>query len=65
LRTGFDTAKGGLVRSILFPKPHQFEFVRDSCAFVGLLAVIGIITFGTLTCEFDIIQHYLEPYIQL
>ena len=30
VRTGFDTAKGSLVRSILYPKPIGFKFERDS-----------------------------------
>ena len=28
--TGFQTAKGDLVRSILYPKPMGFKFYRDS-----------------------------------
>ncbi len=30
VRTGFETAKGGLIRSILYPKPMGFKFYRDS-----------------------------------
>jgi cation-transporting ATPase 13A3/4/5 len=45
LRTAFDTAKGCLVRSILFPKPSQLSFYADSFKFVGGLAVIGAYMF--------------------
>lgn len=34
-----------LVRSILYPKPMEFKFQRDSYIFVGFLAVIGAIGF--------------------
>ena len=30
IRTGFDTAKGELVRSIMFPKPAQYVLLRNS-----------------------------------
>lgn len=43
-RTGFDTTKGALVRSMLFPKPIGFKFYRDSVRFIGVLA--GIAAFG-------------------
>jgi len=46
IRTGFNTAKGDLVRSILYPKPIGFQFYIDSLKFVLLLfgvAVCGII----------------------
>jgi len=43
-RTGFDTTKGSLVRSMLFPKPIGFKFYRDSVRFIGVLA--GIAAFG-------------------
>lgn len=41
VRTGFSTAKGALVRSMLFPKPNNFRFYRDSFRFIGVLAIIG------------------------
>lgn len=43
-RTGFDTTKGALVRSMLFPKPIGFKFYRDSVRFICVLA--GIAAFG-------------------
>ncbi|XP_054716748.1 polyamine-transporting ATPase 13A3-like [Uloborus diversus] len=41
VRTGFSTAKGELVRSILFPKPLGFKFYRDSIKFVILLFFVS------------------------
>lgn len=41
VRTGFSTAKGALVRSMLFPKPNNFKFYRDSFRFIGVLSIIG------------------------
>ncbi|XP_030042006.1 polyamine-transporting ATPase 13A2 isoform X2 [Microcaecilia unicolor] len=43
-RTGFCTAKGNLISSILHPKPVGFKFYRDALTFVlflGILAFIG------------------------
>ena len=37
LRTGFYTAKGNLIRSILFPKPVDFKFFSDAMKFIGVL----------------------------
>lgn len=43
VRTGFDTTKGALVRSILYPPPVDFKFEKDSYRFVTLLASIASI----------------------
>ncbi|XP_021361034.1 cation-transporting ATPase 13A2-like isoform X2 [Mizuhopecten yessoensis] len=46
VRTGFRTAKGELVRSILFPKPVDFKFYRDAMKFImflGFIAALGMI----------------------
>uniref|UniRef100_A0A8C0GCW7 Cation-transporting ATPase n=1 Tax=Chelonoidis abingdonii TaxID=106734 RepID=A0A8C0GCW7_CHEAB len=37
LRTGFNTAKGDLVRSILYPKPTNFKLYRDALRFLMCL----------------------------
>nr|XP_060623235.1 probable cation-transporting ATPase 13A5 [Anolis sagrei ordinatus] len=46
LQTGFNTAKGDLVRSILYPKPLNFRIYREAFFFiVGLMcvAIVGLI----------------------
>lgn len=43
IETGFSTAKGELVRSIMFPKPVDFKFSQDSFKFIGCLAAIAVI----------------------
>ncbi|XP_031430958.1 polyamine-transporting ATPase 13A3 [Clupea harengus] len=43
VRTGFSTAKGQLVRSILYPKPTDFKLYRDAYLFLlCLVAVAGV-----------------------
>uniref|UniRef100_A0A8C7QYM9 Polyamine-transporting ATPase 13A3 n=1 Tax=Oncorhynchus mykiss TaxID=8022 RepID=A0A8C7QYM9_ONCMY len=43
VRTGFSTAKGQLVRSILYPKPTDFKLYRDAYLFLlCLVAIAGI-----------------------
>uniref|UniRef100_A0A4W3IJR9 ATPase 13A3 n=1 Tax=Callorhinchus milii TaxID=7868 RepID=A0A4W3IJR9_CALMI len=46
VRTGFSTAKGQLVRSILYPKPTDFKLYRD--AYLFLLCLVGVAGFGFL-----------------
>uniref|UniRef100_A0A8C5Q5X4 Cation-transporting ATPase n=1 Tax=Leptobrachium leishanense TaxID=445787 RepID=A0A8C5Q5X4_9ANUR len=46
LRTGFNTAKGDMVRSILYPKPMNFKLYRDAFRFLMILATVAII--GTI-----------------
>lgn len=45
VRTGFNTAKGNLVRNMLFPRPNNFKFYQDSFRFVAVLAMISGIGF--------------------
>ncbi|XP_073848931.1 polyamine-transporting ATPase anne boleyn isoform X2 [Musca autumnalis] len=46
INTGNITAKGGLIRSILYPPPVDYKFEQDSYKFIeflGLIALIGFI----------------------
>ncbi|XP_013188723.1 polyamine-transporting ATPase 13A3 [Amyelois transitella] len=43
VRTGFYTAKGELIKSILFPKPFNFQFYRDAIKFVIFMFCIAAI----------------------
>ena len=54
LRTGFNTTKGALVRSMLFPRPLGFKFYRDSFRFIGVLA--GIAGIGFLGSVYNFVQ---------
>ena len=45
VRTGFNTTKGSLVRSMLFPKPSGFKFYRDSFYYIAVMAGVAAIGF--------------------
>jgi cation-transporting P-type ATPase 13A2 len=45
VRTGFNTTKGALVRSMLFPKPSGFKFYRDSFRYITVVAGIALLGF--------------------
>lgn len=65
IRTGFTTAKGELVRSILYPKPIGFKFYIDSLKFVLLL--FGVALCGITYCVYVYITKgvrniYIFPY---
>ncbi|CAJ0952596.1 unnamed protein product, partial [Mesorhabditis belari] len=46
IRTAFSTTKGQLVRSIMYPKPIDFEFNRDLLKFVGFLSIMASFGFA-------------------
>ncbi|KAI6046068.1 hypothetical protein EDC04DRAFT_2864955 [Pisolithus marmoratus] len=52
VRTGFNTTKGALVRSMLFPKPIGFKFYRDSIRFIGVMAGIAGLGFCASAVQF-------------
>ncbi|XP_021950610.1 probable cation-transporting ATPase 13A3 isoform X2 [Folsomia candida] len=55
LRCGFLTAKGSLVRSILYPPPVDYKFERDSYKFVAVLACIAGV--GFINSIFTKLRH--------
>lgn len=44
-RTGFNTTKGALVRSMLFPKPSGFSFYRDSFRYISVMGGVAMLGF--------------------
>lgn len=45
VRTGFNTTKGALVRSMLFPKPSGLKFYRDSFRYISVMAGVAGVGF--------------------
>jgi cation-transporting ATPase 13A2 len=42
IRTSFVTTKGGLIRSILYPKATKFRFYTDSLKFILFMSIIAV-----------------------
>ncbi|XP_045395907.1 probable cation-transporting ATPase 13A4 isoform X3 [Lemur catta] len=64
LQTGFNTAKGDLVRSILYPKPMNFKLYRDAIRF--LLCLVGTATIGMIytLCVYALSGEPLEDMVK-
>ena len=60
IRTGFTTAKGELVRSILYPKPIGFRFYMDSIKFVLLLLAVALC--GVVYCVYVYITKGVRTF---
>ncbi|KAK4622162.1 putative cation-transporting ATPase [Fulvia fulva] len=61
VRTGFNTTKGALVRSMLFPKPSGFSFYRDSFRYISVMA--GIAGLGFIASLVNFIRLGLAPHL--
>lgn len=45
IKSGFSTMKGKLIRSLLYGKPENFKFYRDSTKYIAGMAAIAVICF--------------------
>ncbi|PVV05075.1 hypothetical protein BB560_000410 [Smittium megazygosporum] len=45
IRTGFNTSKGVMIRSIMFPRNLSFKLYIDSFKFIAVLAIIAVLGF--------------------
>lgn len=45
IKTGFNTTKGSLIRSMLFPRPVGFKFYQDSFKYIGFMTGIAVVGF--------------------
>uniref|UniRef100_A0A8C9WW82 ATPase cation transporting 13A2 n=1 Tax=Sander lucioperca TaxID=283035 RepID=A0A8C9WW82_SANLU len=62
--TGFFTAKGNLVSSILYPHPTDFRFYQDSAKFLlilGFVAFVGTIYKSDITDFLDVVTIAVPP----
>ncbi|KAK5111234.1 hypothetical protein LTR62_005262 [Meristemomyces frigidus] len=59
VRTGFNTTKGALVRSMLFPKPSGFKFYRDSFRYISVMG--GIAGIGFLATLVNFVRLGIHP----
>lgn len=41
--TGFQTAKGSLIRDVLYPKEIKFKFYEDGMKFIAIMALLAIV----------------------
>jgi cation-transporting ATPase 13A2 len=56
VRTGFTTTKGSLVLSILYPKPSDFRFERQSYKFVAALFALALVGFAISVWQLKVVQ---------
>ena len=61
VRTGFNTTKGALVRSMLFPKPSGFKFYRDSFRYISVMA--GIAGLGFIASFINFVRLGLAGHL--
>lgn len=63
VRTGFNTTKGALVRSMLFPKPSGFKFYKDAFRYISVMAGVAGVGFLVSFINFVRLQVRTETRI--
>ncbi|KAL9633514.1 MAG: hypothetical protein Q9164_004654 [Protoblastenia rupestris] len=61
IRTGFNTTKGALVRSMLFPKPSGFKFYQDAFRYISVMA--GVAGIGFIASFVNFVRLELEWHL--
>lgn len=61
VRTGFNTTKGALVRSMLFPKPSGFKFYKDAFRYISVMGAVAGLGFIASFINFVRLQVGLAP----
>ncbi|MCJ1256606.1 hypothetical protein MMC24_004430 [Lignoscripta atroalba] len=61
VRTGFNTTKGALVRSMLFPKPSGFKFYKDSFRYISVMA--GVAGIGFIASFVNFVRLHLAWHL--
>jgi cation-transporting ATPase 13A2 len=51
VRTGFESVKGRLVLSVLFPQPLPFKFTSQALIFIGIMFILAVFGFGYTAWE--------------
>jgi cation-transporting ATPase 13A2 len=64
VRTGFETVKGRLVLSILYPKVPRFKFMEQSLMFVGVLFLLAMAGFGVNAKALSNFDTPIETIVQ-
>lgn len=62
-KTSFNTVKGSLIRSILYPKQTTFSFYADSMKFIAVMALMSVV--GYLISLSSIIEGTKEGYMDV
>ncbi|KAL6713089.1 hypothetical protein ACLMJK_009210 [Lecanora helva] len=63
VRTGFNTTKGALVRSMLFPKPSGFKFYKDAFRYISVMA--GVAGLGFIASFINFVRLQLAWHLIL
>jgi len=65
VRTGFNTTKGALVRSMLFPKPSGFKFYKDSFRYISVMGGIAVLGFVASFVNFVRLKVNQRPWLSV
>lgn len=62
-RTGFNTTKGALVRSMLFPKPSGFKFYTDAFRYISVMGGVAGLGFVASFVNFVRLKVNRRPWL--